>query len=102
MNQVAPEPTSITPKHNFIRSYQACVPCRKRKVKCDLGDPGDPTDPPVDAADENTRTVTSRTFGQRKAMPSNLAILEGSLREVGRGVRWETRGRRRLRHRLLR
>ncbi len=46
MNQWAPEPTSITPKHNFIRSYQACVPCRKRKVKCDLGDPGDPTDPP--------------------------------------------------------
>jgi hypothetical protein len=34
------------PKHTFIRSYQACVPCRKRKVKCDLGDPGNPSDPP--------------------------------------------------------
>src|SRR5271167_2243583 len=46
MTHVLSEPTNVTPKHTFIRSYQACVPCRKRKVKCDLGDPGNPTDPP--------------------------------------------------------
>jgi hypothetical protein len=40
------DPALVTPKHTFIRSYQACVPCRKRKVRCDLGDPGNPSDPP--------------------------------------------------------
>jgi hypothetical protein len=40
------EQANLPPKHTFIRSYQACVPCRKRKVKCDLGDPGNPSDPP--------------------------------------------------------
>jgi hypothetical protein len=40
------EPTTLVRKHTFIRSYQACVPCRKRKVRCDLGDPGNPSDPP--------------------------------------------------------
>lgn len=40
------DPALLTPKHTFIRSYQACVPCRKRKVRCDLGDPGNPSDPP--------------------------------------------------------
>jgi hypothetical protein len=46
MTHVLSEQANITPKHTFIRSYQACVPCRKRKVKCDLGDPGNPSDPP--------------------------------------------------------
>lgn len=46
MERVVPDPTNLTPRHTFIRSYQACVPCRKRKVKCDLGDPGNPSDPP--------------------------------------------------------
>jgi hypothetical protein len=46
MDQAVSDPTTLTLKHNFIRSYQACVPCRKRKVKCDLGDPGNPSDPP--------------------------------------------------------
>ena len=46
MTHVLSEQANLTPKHTFIRSYQACVPCRKRKVKCDLGDPGNPSDPP--------------------------------------------------------
>jgi len=46
MTHVLSEQADHTPKHTFIRSYQACVPCRKRKVKCDLGDPGNPSDPP--------------------------------------------------------
>lgn len=28
------------------RGYQACVECRQSKVKCDLGDPDKPSDPP--------------------------------------------------------
>ncbi|WVR09726.1 hypothetical protein IAU60_006802 [Kwoniella sp. DSM 27419] len=28
------------------RSYRACLHCRQRKLKCDLGDPDDPTDGP--------------------------------------------------------
>jgi hypothetical protein len=32
--------------HTFVRAYQACVACRKRKVKCSMGDPGNPSDPP--------------------------------------------------------
>ena len=46
MDHAVPDSPTLTSKHTFIRSYQACVPCRKRKVKCDLGDPGNPSDPP--------------------------------------------------------
>ncbi|KAI7517443.1 hypothetical protein KC343_g23017, partial [Hortaea werneckii] len=28
------------------RTYQACIPCRKRKVRCDLGSVDSPHDPP--------------------------------------------------------
>lgn len=28
------------------RLYRACLPCRKRKTRCDLGDPNDPSEPP--------------------------------------------------------
>ena len=28
------------------RGYQACIPCRKRKVRCDLGPIDEPHDPP--------------------------------------------------------
>ncbi|KAF8418162.1 hypothetical protein EV426DRAFT_539816, partial [Tirmania nivea] len=31
---------------HFKRSYQACMPCRSRKVKCDLGNPDAPNAPP--------------------------------------------------------
>jgi Fungal Zn(2)-Cys(6) binuclear cluster domain len=46
MAHVVSEPALVGTKHVFVRSYQACVPCRKRKVRCDLGDPGNPSDPP--------------------------------------------------------
>src|SRR5271170_3692809 len=46
MAHVASESAINETKHAFVRSYQACVPCRKRKVRCDLGDPGNPSDPP--------------------------------------------------------
>jgi Fungal Zn(2)-Cys(6) binuclear cluster domain len=46
MASIPPRPSTAASKHAFVRSYQACVPCRKRKVKCDLGDPGNPSEPP--------------------------------------------------------
>jgi Fungal Zn(2)-Cys(6) binuclear cluster domain len=46
MAHVGSDAAALAQKHTFIRSYQACVPCRKRKVRCDLGDPGNPSDPP--------------------------------------------------------
>lgn len=38
-------PRGPTTPH-FKRSYQACMPCRSRKVKCDLGNPDAPNAPP--------------------------------------------------------
>ncbi len=37
-------PQSDQPQHK--RVYQACIPCRRRKVKCDLGSVDNPSDPP--------------------------------------------------------
>ncbi|GAA6008902.1 hypothetical protein JCM11491_003828 [Sporobolomyces phaffii] len=36
------EPAAKRPK----RTYRACQPCRSRKLKCDLGDPENPSEPP--------------------------------------------------------
>ncbi|KAI9818268.1 MAG: hypothetical protein M1832_004484 [Thelocarpon impressellum] len=37
-------PSGGTPSHK--RVYQACIPCRRRKVRCDLGSVDEPHDPP--------------------------------------------------------
>ncbi|KIV99445.1 uncharacterized protein PV09_08874 [Verruconis gallopava] len=37
---------SSPPKKSHLRTYQACIACRKRKVKCDMGDVENPHDPP--------------------------------------------------------
>jgi len=46
---IGTSPTSATapqqpPQHK--RVYQACIPCRRRKVRCDLGSVDNPHDPP--------------------------------------------------------
>ncbi|KAK0623293.1 hypothetical protein B0T14DRAFT_536212 [Immersiella caudata] len=45
-----PTPTSAagsgTQLSQHKRVYQACIPCRRRKVRCDLGSVDDPHDPP--------------------------------------------------------
>lgn len=43
-NTNTPPADSKTPQHK--RVYQACIPCRRRKVRCDLGSVDDPEDPP--------------------------------------------------------
>ena len=60
----------LAPRHTFIRSYQACVPCRKRKVKCDLGDPGNPTDPPCRRCRREHKECFFQDLRTKKGGPS--------------------------------
>ncbi|KAJ5894282.1 hypothetical protein N7495_005973 [Penicillium taxi] len=57
---------SPTPQHR--RGYQACDPCRKRKVKCDLGSVDNPRPPPcVRCRRESKRCEFSSTRRKRRA-----------------------------------
>ncbi|KAA8895872.1 hypothetical protein FN846DRAFT_995140 [Sphaerosporella brunnea] len=65
------------------RTYQACIPCRQRKVRCDLGSVEAPHDPPcVRCRRESKECFFSAT--RRKRTPST-DILPGLGR--GRGVK---------------
>lgn len=49
------------------RVYQACIPCRRRKVKCDLGSVDNPSDPPcVRCRRESKECYFSPTRRKRK------------------------------------
>lgn len=53
------------PQHK--RVYQACIPCRRRKVKCDLGSVDNPGDPPcVRCRRESKECYFSATRRKRK------------------------------------
>ncbi|KAK1467351.1 hypothetical protein CMEL01_11344 [Colletotrichum melonis] len=55
-----------TPQHK--RVYQACIPCRRRKVRCDLGSVDNPHDPPcVRCRRESKECYFSATRRKRKA-----------------------------------
>ena len=59
----APQPSQ--PQHK--RVYQACIPCRRRKVKCDLGSVDNPSDPPcVRCRRESKECYFSATRRKRK------------------------------------
>lgn len=54
------------PQHK--RVYQACIPCRRRKVRCDLGSVDNPNDPPcVRCRRESKECYFSATRRKRKA-----------------------------------
>ncbi|KAK4106296.1 hypothetical protein N658DRAFT_413317, partial [Parathielavia hyrcaniae] len=54
------------PQHK--RVYQACIPCRRRKVRCDLGSVDDPHEPPcVRCRRESKECYFSATRRKRKA-----------------------------------
>ncbi|RFU24842.1 hypothetical protein B7463_g11493, partial [Scytalidium lignicola] len=56
----------VPPQHK--RVYQACIPCRRRKVKCDLGSVDNPGDPPcVRCRRESKDCYFSATRRKRKA-----------------------------------
>jgi hypothetical protein len=72
MTHVLSEQDNHTSKHTFIRSYQACVPCRKRKVKCDLGDPGNPSDPPCRRCRREHKDCYFQDLRTKKTGPSTI------------------------------
>ncbi|KAJ5690054.1 hypothetical protein N7462_004446 [Penicillium macrosclerotiorum] len=74
----SPSPSSA-PQHR--RGYQACDPCRKRKVKCDLGSVDNPRPPPcVRCRRESKRCEFSAT--RRKRKPSEAPEEDGETTEV--------------------
>jgi hypothetical protein len=67
----AATPTSQSAHHphppQHKRVYQACIPCRRRKVRCDLGSVDDPHDPPcVRCRRESKECYFSATRRKRK------------------------------------
>lgn len=60
-SQSPPQPNQHT------RTYQACIPCRRRKVRCDLGPVDNPHDPPcVRCRRESKECFFSATRRKRK------------------------------------
>ena len=58
--------SASAPTHK--RTYQACIPCRRRKVRCDLGPVDDPHEPPcVRCRRESKECFFSATRRKRKA-----------------------------------
>lgn len=58
-------PGQLPPQHK--RVYQACIPCRRRKVRCDLGSVDNPHDPPcVRCRRESKECFFSATRRKRK------------------------------------
>lgn len=64
-----PEAPSAAPQTTVHkRVYQACIPCRRRKVRCDLGSVDNPSDPPcVRCRRESKECFFSATRRKRKA-----------------------------------
>lgn len=63
------------PQHK--RVYQACIPCRRRKVRCDLGSVDNPHDPPcVRCRRESKNCYFSATRRKRKADDGSLESVE--------------------------
>ncbi|XMA15419.1 hypothetical protein WAI453_008210 [Rhynchosporium graminicola] len=64
------------PQHK--RVYQACIPCRRRKVKCDLGSVDSPGDPPcVRCRRESKECFFSATRRKRKHEDGGPDSLDG-------------------------
>ena len=65
VGQGVPDNTSAS---SHKRTYQACIPCRRRKVRCDLGPVDDPHEPPcVRCRRESKECFFSATRRKRKA-----------------------------------
>ncbi|EFX03292.1 c6 zinc finger domain containing protein [Grosmannia clavigera kw1407] len=74
------------PQEGHKRVYQACIPCRRRKVRCDLGSVDNPHDPPcVRCRRESKECYFSATRRKRKTddddddnSNSNINRVDGS------------------------
>ncbi|KAL2817721.1 hypothetical protein BDW59DRAFT_152401 [Aspergillus cavernicola] len=66
---------SASPQTQHRRGYQACDPCRKRKVKCDLGSVDNPRPPPcVRCRRESKRCEFSATRRKRKTSDVDVDV----------------------------
>ena len=98
---VAPEPLTPTPESSsqsgHTRTYQgssyvasnffavclpteptACIPCRRRKVRCDLGPPDNPHDPPCNRCRrESKECFFSATRRKKKLADADEALEDG-------------------------
>jgi len=64
-SNASPPPRPAGQQHT--RTYQACIPCRRRKVRCDLGPVDNPHDPPcVRCRRESKECFFSATRRKRK------------------------------------
>ncbi|KAM0747854.1 hypothetical protein T439DRAFT_328522 [Meredithblackwellia eburnea MCA 4105] len=61
---------SAAPKR---RQYRACLPCRSKKAKCDLGDPDSPQSPPCKRCRRESRecifVASDKPFARKAALP---------------------------------
>ncbi|KAI5795353.1 hypothetical protein DFH27DRAFT_515936 [Peziza echinospora] len=79
----SPQPASGGPPQIHKRTYQACIPCRQRKVRCDLGSVEAPHPPPcVRCRRESKECFFSVT--RRKTRSSSAAVIgRGGARAAG-------------------
>lgn len=92
-SQSQSQPTTHAPQHK--RVYQACIPCRRRKVKCDLGSVDNPGDPPcVRCRRESKECFFSATRRKRRADDGR----EGSLDAYDYGDDYIIRNGRKMLH----
>ncbi|KAI5785299.1 hypothetical protein FPQ18DRAFT_264790 [Pyronema domesticum] len=81
--KVTPTPSTTSQQNQQVhkRTYQACQPCRERKVKCDLGSVEAPHDPPcARCLREGKKCVFSATRRKRadsKDIPPTLRRAQG-------------------------
>ncbi|KAL1302948.1 hypothetical protein AAFC00_003267 [Neodothiora populina] len=68
---------SVTPNASHTRTYQACIPCRRRKVRCDLGPVDHPHEPPcVRCRREAKECYFSATRRKKRAADSGAGLEE--------------------------
>lgn len=80
-SSASPQPSldRTQPPQVHKRTYQACIPCRQRKVRCDLGSVEAPHSPPcVRCRRESKECYFSAT--RRKTRTSSITLTRGGLR----------------------
>ncbi|KAF2087846.1 hypothetical protein K490DRAFT_65126 [Saccharata proteae CBS 121410] len=74
-SSASPRQSSAQPGQSHTRTYQACIPCRRRKVRCDLGPVDNPHDPPcVRCRRETKDCFFSATRRKRKPVDAGEGI----------------------------
>ncbi|KAF2138862.1 uncharacterized protein K452DRAFT_300917 [Aplosporella prunicola CBS 121167] len=71
----SPPAKSLSQSQQHTRTYQACIPCRRRKVRCDLGPVDNPHEPPcVRCRRESKECFFSATRRKRKPQDGGEGI----------------------------